>query len=182
MLQLSCIFLDYGQCSFVTAPWLYPSPRAQAPSPKILLYVLLYLQSPSCASLKSDEELLTARPHHSTPSPTSQAPSRATRVPTTWLSLELSLPVLGTLQALPDASQAPARSRLPAARAPAPDPPLHLGADALPGGALDPQVHDGRHHLPSHGEVGPASPSCSVDSSWAGVHGEGRLTFSSPMA
>lgn len=92
------------------------------------------------------------------------------------------MPVLGTLQAVPDASQAPARSRLPAARAPAPDPPLHPGADALPGGALDPQVHDGRHHLPSHGEVGPASPSCSVDLSWVGVHGEVHLAFSSQIA
>uniref|UniRef100_A0A2I3SJ57 Solute carrier family 4 member 5 n=1 Tax=Pan troglodytes TaxID=9598 RepID=A0A2I3SJ57_PANTR len=59
-------------------------------------------------------------------------------------------PVLGTLQALPDASQAPAGPCLPAARAAAPDPPLHPGADPLPGGALDPQIHGGCHHLPGH--------------------------------
>uniref|UniRef100_A0A2K5IQE5 Anion exchange protein n=1 Tax=Colobus angolensis palliatus TaxID=336983 RepID=A0A2K5IQE5_COLAP len=58
-------------------------------------------------------------------------------------------PVLGTLQALPDAGQAPAGPRLPEARAAAPDPPLHPGADPLPGGALDPQVHGGCHHLPT---------------------------------
>lgn len=71
-----------------------------------------------------------------------------------WLRLTLSSPVLGSLQTLPDAGQAPARPRLPAARAPAPDPPLHPGADALLGCALDPQVHSGRHHLPSHGKMG----------------------------
>lgn len=92
----------------------------------------------------------------------SPVPHRATWVPTAWLSLVLSLPVLGSLQALPDAGQAPAGPRLPAARAPAPDPPLHPGADTLPGGAVDPQVHRGRHHLPRHGKVGAAFPSCWV--------------------
>ena len=71
-----------------------------------------------------------------------------------WLRLTLSSPVLGSLQTLPDASQAPARPRLPAARAPAPDPPLHPGADTLLGCALGPQVHSGCHHLPSHGKMG----------------------------
>lgn len=71
-----------------------------------------------------------------------------------WLRLTLSSPVLGSLQTLPDAGQAPARPCLPAARAPAPDPPLHPGADTLLGCALDPQVHNGRHHLPSHGKMG----------------------------
>ncbi|XP_070235927.1 electrogenic sodium bicarbonate cotransporter 4 isoform X5 [Bos mutus] len=67
-------------------------------------------------------------------------------------------PVLGSLQTLPDARQAPARPCLPAARAAAPDPPLHPGADTLLGCALDPQVHNGRHHLPSHD---PGSHHCS---------------------
>ncbi|XP_025116589.3 electrogenic sodium bicarbonate cotransporter 4 isoform X6 [Bubalus bubalis] len=67
-------------------------------------------------------------------------------------------PVLGSLQTLPDARQAPARPCLPAARAAAPDPPLHTGTDTLLGCALDPQVHNGRHHLPSHD---PGSHHCS---------------------
>uniref|UniRef100_A0A8C3R321 Anion exchange protein n=1 Tax=Cyanoderma ruficeps TaxID=181631 RepID=A0A8C3R321_9PASS len=60
-------------------------------------------------------------------------------------------PVLGSLQAVPDAGQAPARLRVPAARPAAPHPPLHPGADRLPGRALDTQIHRGRHHLPRHG-------------------------------
>uniref|UniRef100_A0A452T0J4 Anion exchange protein n=1 Tax=Ursus maritimus TaxID=29073 RepID=A0A452T0J4_URSMA len=81
-------------------------------------------------------------------------------------------PVLGTLQALPDAGQAPAGPRLPAARAPAPDPPLHAGADTLPGGALDPQV-----------QFGSLSPWFSLNSphrSWASSLFEGFWTSSSP--
>lgn len=62
-------------------------------------------------------------------------------------------PVLGPLQALPHASQAPARLRLPAARSAAPHPPLHAGADRLPGRALDPQIHRGCHHFPCHGKA-----------------------------
>uniref|UniRef100_A0A8C0KIW5 Anion exchange protein n=1 Tax=Canis lupus dingo TaxID=286419 RepID=A0A8C0KIW5_CANLU len=79
-------------------------------------------------------------------------------------------PVLGALQALPNARQAPAGPRLPAACAPAPDPPVHLGADPLSGGALDPQVHGGCHHLPSHGKFGTLRPWFSLNSphrSWA---------------
>lgn len=82
------------------------------------------------------------------------------------------MPVLGTLQALPDAGQAPAGPRFPAARAPAPGPPLHAGADPLPSGALDPQVHGGRHHLPGHGKGGGGFP-CLLGAFVLGrVHGE----------
>lgn len=63
--------------------------------------------------------------------------------------------VLGPLQALPHASQAPTRLRLPPARAVASHPPLHAGADRLPGRPLDPQIHRGRHHLPCHGKAIP---------------------------
>lgn len=90
-----------------------------------------------------------SKTHRGTPTP-NPSPSR--------LSLILSSPVLGPLQAFPDASQAPARPCLPAARAPAPDPPLHPGASPLPGRALDPQVHSGCHHLPSHGKVTTGTP------------------------
>ncbi|KAF6106310.1 solute carrier family 4 member 5 [Phyllostomus discolor] len=83
-------------------------------------------------------------------------------------------PVLGTLQALPDARQAPAGPCLPAARAPAPDPPLHPGAGALPGGALDPQVHGGCHRLPGHVSLN------SHCRSWASSSSEGCWTSSFP--
>lgn len=63
--------------------------------------------------------------------------------------------VLGPLQALPHAGQAPTRLRLPPARAAAPHPPLHAGADRLPGRPLDPQIHRGRYHLPRHGKAIP---------------------------
>uniref|UniRef100_A0A8C4JAW9 Anion exchange protein n=1 Tax=Dromaius novaehollandiae TaxID=8790 RepID=A0A8C4JAW9_DRONO len=69
-------------------------------------------------------------------------------------------PVLGPLQALPHAGQAPARLRVPAARAAAAHPPLHPGADRLPGRALDPQVHRGRYHLPRDGEAPPRCIAC----------------------
>lgn len=72
-------------------------------------------------------------------------------------------PVLGTLQAFPHASQAPAGPRLPAPCAPSPDPPVHPGADPLPSTALDPQINHGCHHLPSHGEE---SVGCSEN--WVG--------------
>uniref|UniRef100_A0A673KUF7 Electrogenic sodium bicarbonate cotransporter 4-like n=1 Tax=Sinocyclocheilus rhinocerous TaxID=307959 RepID=A0A673KUF7_9TELE len=59
--------------------------------------------------------------------------------------------VLGEDEAVPHASQAPARFRLPAARTPAARASLHSGADHLFGRPLDPQVHCGRHNFPCHG-------------------------------
>lgn len=89
-----------------------------------------------------------------------------------WLSLPLSSPVLGSLQTLPDAGQAPAGPCLPAARAPAPDPPLHPGADTVLGCALDPQVYDGRHHLPSHGKMSAVFPLVFSRFRWGRCPGE----------
>uniref|UniRef100_A0A8C1QAB1 Anion exchange protein n=1 Tax=Cyprinus carpio TaxID=7962 RepID=A0A8C1QAB1_CYPCA len=59
--------------------------------------------------------------------------------------------VLGEDEAVPHASQAPARFCVPAARTPAARAPLHSGADHLFGRPLDPQVHYGCHHFPCHG-------------------------------
>lgn len=64
------------------------------------------------------------------------------------------MPVLGPLQTLLDARQAPAGLCLSSPCAPTPGPPLHTGADSLPGCALDPQVHSCCYHLPGHGEMG----------------------------
>uniref|UniRef100_A0A5F8GUD2 Solute carrier family 4 member 5 n=1 Tax=Monodelphis domestica TaxID=13616 RepID=A0A5F8GUD2_MONDO len=85
-------------------------------------------------------------------------------------------PVLGALQALPDARQAPARLRVPAPRAPPPDPPLHPGAGPLPGCPLDPQVHRGRHHLPCDGETSTSS----LCRFWASSLFGSSWTWSSP--
>lgn len=61
-------------------------------------------------------------------------------------------PVLGAHQALPDATQAPARLLLSAARASAAGPPVHPGPVGLLGCPLDPQINLPRHHFPSNGE------------------------------
>lgn len=53
--------------------------------------------------------------------------------------------------AAPHAGQAPARPRLPPARAPTPGAPLHHHPAAVPSPALGPQVHHGRYYLPSNG-------------------------------
>lgn len=60
--------------------------------------------------------------------------------------------VYGPPEATSDACQAPARPDLPAACATAQSSPLHLRPAAVPGSAVDPQVHRGCHHLPCHGE------------------------------
>lgn len=60
--------------------------------------------------------------------------------------------VHGSPQAAPDASEAPAGPGVPAPRPPQEGSPLHLHPGALPGAALDPQVHGGRHRVPRHGE------------------------------
>lgn len=60
--------------------------------------------------------------------------------------------VHGPSPAAADAGQAPARPGVPAARPPQEGPPLHLHPGAVPGAALDPQVHRGSHHFPRHGE------------------------------
>lgn len=60
--------------------------------------------------------------------------------------------VHGPPEAASDACQAPARPDLLAACATAKSSPLHLCPAAVPGSALDPQVHRGCHHLPCHGE------------------------------
>lgn len=60
--------------------------------------------------------------------------------------------VHGPPEAASDACQAPARPDLLAACATAKSSPLHLCPAAVPGSALDPEVHRGCHHLPCHGE------------------------------
>lgn len=60
--------------------------------------------------------------------------------------------VHGPPKAASDASKAPARPDLPAACATAQGSPVHFCPAALPGSALDPQVHCSCHHLPCHGE------------------------------
>lgn len=60
--------------------------------------------------------------------------------------------VHGPPEAASDACQAPARPDLPAACATTQSSPLHLRPAAVPGSAVDPQVHRGCHHLPCHGE------------------------------
>lgn len=69
---------------------------------------------------------------------------------------------MGEDEAVPHASQAPARFRVPASRTAAARAPLHSGADHLFGRPLDPQVHCGRHHFPCHGAsagfIGHTSP------------------------
>lgn len=60
--------------------------------------------------------------------------------------------VHGPPEAASDACQAPARPDLPAACATAQSTPLHLHPGAVPGSALDPQVHCGCYHLPYNGE------------------------------
>ncbi|CAG05390.1 unnamed protein product [Tetraodon nigroviridis] len=59
-------------------------------------------------------------------------------------------PVLGAHQALPDATQTPARLLLSAPRASAAGPPVHPRPAGLLGCPLDPQIHLPRHHLPSN--------------------------------
>lgn len=156
-----------------------PSPRAHAASPRSRS-VSSYTSSSFCASLTPDQGLPSMRPHCSTPSPI-PSPQQGHLGSRCWLSLVLPSPALGTLQAVPDARQAPTRPRLPAARAPAPDPPLHPGSDSLPGSALDPQVHRGRHHLPGHGKAGLASlPVRWIRPGWVST-GRSTLAFSSLM-
>lgn len=62
------------------------------------------------------------------------------------------LSVHGSPEASSDACQAPARPDLPAACATAQSSFVHLRPAAVPGSALDPQVHCGCHNLPCHGE------------------------------
>lgn len=70
--------------------------------------------------------------------------------------------VHGPPEAASDACQAPARPDLPTACATAQSPPLHLHPDAVPGFALDPEVHCSSYHLPCNGEFVVQSFHCMV--------------------
>lgn len=59
--------------------------------------------------------------------------------------------VLGALQTLLDAGQAPTRLCLPASRAPSKNPFVHYHSDCLLGHPLDPEIHSGSHYLPCDG-------------------------------